>query len=98
MYIKAFEHVKAGFTEWLLARGAEVPSPKSEWEVMRFVYNGQTRIIYKNKHGALSFMYYADVFLYSYLKEAKIGNIANRLLADLWEPTDQQLWDSGVLD
>lgn len=96
MYVKGFEHVKAGFREWLIAKGAEMASPTSEWEVMRFKINDQMRIVYKNKRGVLTFVHHADVYLYSYLKEAKIGNIANILLGEMIEPTDERLWDSGI--
>lgn len=43
------------FQAWLVARGAEVLSTTNEWEVLRFRTNEGVSIIYKKKHGTLTF-------------------------------------------
>jgi hypothetical protein len=42
------------FSAWLDANGAEVLQPTSEWEVLRFLTNKGTSIIYVNKRGKLT--------------------------------------------
>ena len=39
------------FKEWLVARGAEMLVPTSEWEIVRYRGGGTTSIIYTNKGG-----------------------------------------------
>lgn len=53
--LKDLESNLMPFKAWLIARGAEVLSPTNEWEVVRFRTNEGVSIIYKKKHGALTF-------------------------------------------
>ncbi len=48
------------FTQWLRDRGADVLVPMSEWEVLRFVANDQTSILYRNKNDELTWTGEAD--------------------------------------
>ena len=96
MYIRAFEHVIEGFKEWIVTQGGVIKANTSEWEVLRFDINDQMRIIYKNKRGALTFTHHADVYLYSYLKNSKLGRIRTTLLGELPRPSLERKWDSGI--
>ena len=42
------------FIQWLKDRGADVLAPMSQWEVIRFVANGETSVIYQRKDGRLT--------------------------------------------
>lgn len=42
------------FNAWLTARGAEVLTPTSEWEVTRYRAAGQTHVVYVNKRGFIT--------------------------------------------
>ena len=42
------------FRSWLSERGAEVLEPTNRWEVIRFRANGQTSVVYQNKHGRVT--------------------------------------------
>ena len=42
------------FTQWLRDQGADVLSPLNQWELLRFVANGQTSILYTQKSGRLT--------------------------------------------
>lgn len=54
MQLREIEKDLASFKEWLLARGAQVLEPTSEWEVLRFRCATSTSIIYKDAKGKLS--------------------------------------------
>ena len=42
---------KAAFVEFLAANGAEILTTTNEYEVLRFRANGETSVLYRNKHG-----------------------------------------------
>lgn len=48
MQLREIEKDLASFKEWLLARGAQVLEPTSEWEVLRFRCATSTSIIYRD--------------------------------------------------
>lgn len=58
------------FRGWLFARGAEVLTPTNEWEMLRFRTNNGTSIIYKKKHGALTFTGEAELVWRAYRENA----------------------------
>jgi hypothetical protein len=45
----------ARFKKWVEARGGEILTPTNEWEVLRFTARGETSIVYRNKHGTLTY-------------------------------------------
>jgi len=42
------------FTQWLRDRGADVLAPMNQWELIRFVANEETSVLYTQKSGRLT--------------------------------------------
>lgn len=48
------KNVARRFVAWLEANGAQVLPVSNEYEIVRFVGQGKTSIVYRNKHGSVS--------------------------------------------
>lgn len=48
------KNVARRFVAWLEANGAQVLPGSNEYEIIRFVGQGKTSIVYRNKHGSVS--------------------------------------------
>lgn len=66
-HFKSIEKRLPALREWLEARGAQILTPTNEWEVLRFITNKGTSIIYKKKDGRLTFTAEAEVVLHAFL-------------------------------